>query len=197
MKSTWCRVVSVLFAGALLGASLAGTAAGASRSRALERLLEKGMYSEADGRGIQRAFSAAEEADVDDRDALSLVEVCIDGEFEGSQIQRVLSIAAQLSMEGLPIEGYIAKIEEGVSKGVPADRVVQAAERRGLALNKAKLILNSMVLQGFSSDDRDELLPDLAEAIEAGRSPEDATTILSEALEEGESPGSIRRKLFP
>lgn len=197
MKSTWCRAVSVLFAGALLGVSLAGNAAGASRNRALERLLGKGVYSEADGRDIQRAFAAADEADVDQRDALSLVEVCVDGGFEGPQIQRVLAIAAQLSLEGLPIEGYIAKIEEGVSKGVPADRVVQVAERRGLALNKAKLILNSMVLQGFSLDDRDELLPDLAEAIEAGRTSEEAATILSEALEAGESPGSIRRKLFP
>lgn len=197
MRTSWCRVVSVLFAGALLGAALADTAAGAGRSRALERLLAKGMYSEVDGRGIQRAFAAAEQADVDERDLLSLVEVCIDGEFEGPQIQRVLAIATQLALERLPIEGYIAKIEEGVSKGVAADRVVQAAERRGLALNRAKLILNSMVLQGFASDDRDELLPDLAEALEAGRSPEEATEILSEALEAGDSPGTIRRKLFP
>lgn len=197
MKTAWCRILSALFAAALLGATLAGTAAGASRNRALERLLEKGMYSAADGRNIQRAFSAAEEADVDERDALSLVEVCIDGEFDAPQIQRVLAVAAQLALEGLPVEGYIAKIEEGVSKGVPADRVVQAAERRGLALNKAKLILNSMVLQGFSADDRDELLPDLAEALEAGRTPEDAAAILTEALEAGDSPGAIRRKLFP
>jgi hypothetical protein len=64
-------------------------------------------------------------------------------------------------------------------------------------LNQAKLILNSLVLQGFSVDDRDEVLPDLAAALEAGRKPEEAREILTEALRSGDRPGSIRRKLFP
>jgi hypothetical protein len=52
-------------------------------------------------------------------------------------------------------------------------------------------------LQGFAIDDRDELLPDLAAALEAGRTTEEAGKILSEALQSGERAGSIRRKLFP
>ena len=64
-------------------------------------------------------------------------------------------------------------------------------------LSKARLILNSLVLQGVAIEDRDELLPDLAAALEAGRTPEDARAILTEAFESGERPGGIRRKLFP
>jgi hypothetical protein len=109
----------------------------------------------------------------------------------------MLSIAAQLALEKLPVDGFVAKVEEGVSKRVSADRVVQVAERRALMLNKAKLILNALVLQGFKIDDRDELLPDLAAAFEAGRKPEEAQAILLEALKSGERTGSIRRKLFP
>lgn len=191
------RVPSALLGVALLAGAFAVPAAGDTKNRALERLVAKGMFSAGEGARMQRSFAAAREAGVEERDALSLVETCIEGEFDASQAQRMLSIAAQLALEKLPVDGFIAKVEEGVSKRIDADRVVQAAERRALMLNKARLMLNSLVLQGFSIDDRDELLPDLAAALEAGRSPEEARAILAEALESGESIGSIRRKLFP
>jgi predicted DsbA family dithiol-disulfide isomerase len=88
-------------------------------------------------------------------------------------------------------------VEEGVSKHVEAALIVQAAERRGLMLNKARNLLNSLVLQGASLNDRDELIPDLAAAFEAGMSAEEARKIISEAVDAGDSAGQIRRKLFP
>jgi len=185
-------VVIVLLAGLLVAPAVGGTT-----NRALERVVAKGMFSADEGARMQRAFAAARQAGVEERDALSLVETCVEGEFDASQALRMLSIAAQLALEKLPVDSFIAKVEEGVSKRVSADRVVQVAERRALMLNKAKLILNALVLQGFAIDDRDELLPDLAAALEAGRTPEEARTILSEALKSGERIGSIRRKLFP
>lgn len=190
--------VSTVFVGiALLAVSMAAPASGETTNRALERLVAKGMFSADEGTRMQRAFAAARQAGVGEREALSLVETCIEGEFEASQALRMLSIAAQLALEKLPVEGFISKVEEGVSKRVAADRVVQVAEHRALMLNKAKLLLNSLVLQGFSVDDRDELLPDLAAALEAGRKPDEARAILEEALQSGERTGSIRRKLFP
>lgn len=182
---------------AVLVAVFAAPAAGETTNRALDRVVAQGKFSADERTRMQRAFSAARQAGVEERDALSLVESCVEGEFDASQTLRLLSISAQLALEKLPVDGFITKIEEGVSKRVPADRVVQVAERRALMLNKAKLIINSLVLQGFAIEDRDELLPDLAAAIEAGRSPEDARTILSDALRDGERSGAIRRKLFP
>lgn len=195
-----CRLrgIAAALAGiALLAGAFAIPAAGETTHRALERVVAKGMFSAAEGAKLQRAFAAARQAGVEERDALSLVETCVAGEFDASQALRMLSIAAQLALEKLPVEGFIAKVEEGVSKRVAADRVVQVAERRALMLNKAKLLLNSLVLQGFAIEERDELLPDLAAALEAGRTPEEARAILVEALQSGERIGSIRRKLFP
>jgi predicted RNase H-like HicB family nuclease len=197
MRSWLPGIPSAIVAVVLLAGSFAAPAVGGTNSRALERVLAKSMFSADEGARMQRAFAAARQAGVEERDALSLVETCVEGEFDASQALRMLSIAAQLALEKLPVEGFIAKVEEGVSKRVDADRVVQVAERRALSLNKAKLILNSLVLQGFKIDDRDELLPDLAAALEAGRAPDEARAILSEALESGERIGSIRRKLFP
>jgi hypothetical protein len=182
---------------ALLAGALCSPAAGQTTNRALERIVAKGMFSAEEGARLQRAFAAARQAGVEERDALSLVQTGVEGEFDAAQTLRMLSIAAQLALEKLPVEGFLSKVEEGVSKRVPADRVVKVAERRALMLNQARLIVNSLVLQGFEIDDRDELLPDLAAALEAGRSPEELRTILAEALAAGDRPGSIRRKLFP
>jgi predicted RNase H-like HicB family nuclease len=190
-------ILSAIGGVVLLAGLLAAPAVGGTTSRALERVVAKGMFSAEEGARMQRAFAAARQAGVEERDALSLVETCVEGEFDASQALRMLSIAAQLALEKLPVDGFIAKVEEGVSKRVSADRVVQVAERRALMLNKAKLMLNSLVLNGFSIDDRDDLLPDLAAALEAGRSPEEARAIITGALEVGESTGAIRRKLFP
>lgn len=181
----------------LLAGPFDGASAGESRNRALERVLAGGVFSAAEGARIQRSFASAVQAGVEEREALSIVESCVDGEFDVAQTQRVLSIAAQLALEHLPVESYLAKIEEGVSKRVSPERVVQAAERRGLALNKARLILNGLVLDGVSVEDRDELLPDLAAALEAGRPEREAREIVTEALQAGESLGAVRRRLFP
>jgi hypothetical protein len=197
MKSSLWRIPAALLGITLALGALAGSAAGENRNRALERVIAKGMFSADEGARLQRAFAAALQAKVEERDALTLVETCVDGEFDASQAMRMLSIVSQLALEHLPVDGFIAKVEEGVSKRVAPDRIVQAAERRGLMLNKAKLILNSLVLQGFTIADRDELLPDLAAALEAGRSPEDVRRILAASVEAGDSVGRIRDKLFP
>jgi sulfite reductase beta subunit-like hemoprotein len=197
MKSALSTISAALTGVALLVAFSVRPAAGETGNRALERVLARGAYSADEGARVQRSYAAALQAGVEGREALSLVEACVRGRFDASQTLRMLSIAAQLALEGLPVEGFAAKVEEGVSKRVDPDRVAQAAERRALMLNKSRQILNGLVLQGLSVGDRDELLPDLAEALEAGRAPEEARAILSDALRDGERPGSIRRKLFP
>ncbi len=188
---------TALVATALLAGVLCSPAAGETTNRSLERIVVKGMFSAEEGARLQRAFATARQAGVEERDALALVQAGVEGEFDAAQTLRVLSIVAQMALEKLPVEGFIAKVEEGVSKRIPADRVVQVAERRALMFNKAKSILNSLVIQGFPVDDRDELLPDLAAALEAGRTPEQARAILVGAFQSGESMGSTRRMLFP
>jgi hypothetical protein len=186
-----CLAVAVCVAG------LAGPGFAASRNRQLDRLLEKSEYSTEEGDRFQRALAAAIQAGVEERDALAIVKAAADDEFGAAQVLRLLTLASQLALEGLPVDGFAAKVEEGAAKHVDADRVVQAAERRALMLNKARVILNALVLEGFGARDRDELLPDLAAALEAGRSPEEATAILADGLRDGDSPGTLRRKLFP
>lgn len=197
MRSIFWRVSGALVGLAVALGAFAGPTAGEIRNRALERVIMKSGLDAAEGARLQPAFAAALQAGVEERSALTLVGICVENEFETSQVLRLLSIVSQLALEQLPVDGFISKVEEGVSKRVSPDRIVQAAERRALMLNKAKQILNALVLQGATIADRDELLPDLAAALEAGRSPDEARRILSASFEAGESVGRIRGKLFP
>ena len=114
----------------------------------------------------------------------------------GKQL-RILSLASQVSLEDLPVEAFLAKIEEGVAKRVPADRVVQAAGTRAVMLARAKVVTKAAVLDGFSRSDAEDLLVDVAAALEAGRTPEEIRAVFAAAIAAGDGVGAVRGRLFP
>jgi hypothetical protein len=192
------RVTALLGAVAVLVSwGFSGMAEGDARSRALEKFLEKKGVSAEDRGQIQRAAGAAERAEIPDRDVEGLVEDCVEAGFPAANVVRVLSLATQLSLERLPLESFTAKIEEGIAKRVDPDRIVQVDERRALMLNRAMGILDGVLLDGAPVRDRDKLIPDVAEALEAGRQPDEIQRILSAGFEEGAGTGDIRRRIFP
>lgn len=181
----------------LVSWGFSGMAEGDARSRSLERILEKGGVAAAERGQIQRAVGAAVRAGIPDREAEGLVEECLEGGFSTANVARVLSLLTQLALERLPLESFTAKIEEGIAKRVDPDRVVQVAERRALMLNTAKRILDGILLDGTPVRDRDELIPAVASALEAGQPAEQIRQRLKESFDEGDSIGEIRRMFFP
>jgi hypothetical protein len=172
-------------------------AASRGGNRELERVFKSGSFGEQGAAQITRAFKVAVDAGVEDRDALTLVEAGADGEFAADQVVRILTVAAQLSLESLPTEMFVSKVKEGVSKRMAPGRIVQAAEFRALKLKQASNLFKQAVLDGISPRDREELLPDIAEALASGMDQGRIREILAEAVKDGDSPGAIRRKLFP
>jgi ABC-type amino acid transport substrate-binding protein len=182
---------------ALLAAPAGVAAAPRSANRALERIFEKGPYSDSGAFQITKAFKVAVDAGVEERDALALVEACADGEFSPEQVARILSLAAQIALDDLPADLFVSKVHEGVAKGVDPDLVVRAAERRALDINRASKLLKMLALEGVSTSDREELVPDVAEALAAGVDEGRIRQILTEGAAAGDSVRDIRRKLFP
>jgi hypothetical protein len=66
-----------------------------------------------------------------------------------------------------------------------------------LQLKQASNLFKQAVLDGGSARDREELLPDIAEALASGMDQGRIRQILLDAAKDGDSPGAIRRKLFP
>jgi len=187
----------ILAIGFVCCASSPVPAASRGGNRDLEKIFKNGSFAGAEAAQITRAFKVAVDAGVEDRDALALVESGADGEFAADQVVRILTVAAQLALENLPTEMYLSKVKEGVSKRMEPARIVQAAESRALMLKQASNLFKQAVLDGISPRDRDELLPDIAEALASGMDQAKIREIFLEAAKDGDSPGAIRRKLFP
>jgi len=187
----------VLVVGVVFCASSQVPAASRGGNRELEKVLKSGRFGESQAAQIERAFKVAVDAGVENRDALALVETGIDGEFAADLVVRTLTVAAQLSLEGLPTELFVSKVKEGVSKRMEPGRIVQAAEFRALKLKQASNLFKHAVLEGVSPRDREELLPDIAEALASGMDEGRIREIFLEAVKDGDSTGAIRRKLFP
>lgn len=198
MKRTDVKI-AVFLAGlvALLFAAWTGPARSESRARGLQKVLEKAGFSAEDRGQIERTGRAALQAGIAERDVSSLVESCAEGGFQAAQILRVLSLATQLTLEHLPVESFEAKISEGIAKRVAPDKVLQVAERRALMLNRAKALLNNVLLEGAPVSAREDLIADVAAAIEAGRAEEDLRRLLAAAFRDGAGVSEIRQKLFP
>jgi hypothetical protein len=181
----------------LIAAPVGLPAAAKKANRGLERVYEKNRYASQDTRVITQAFDVAVDAGVQERDALRLVESCAEGKFSPEQISRVLTLAAQIALDRLPDDLFVSKVLEGVAKGVDADLVVKAAERRARETRLALNLVRGLALDGVSVRDRDELVPDIAEALAAGMDEGRIRAIITEAVEAGDDIGAIRRKLFP
>jgi hypothetical protein len=193
MRRSWSRTCGALAAAILLAAAwLPGTAAAEPRQRGVGR----GPVVD-DAERIEQAAEAAGRAGVRRRDLRELRELCERGEFSTAQTVRVLNLATQLALEELPVESFLAKIGEGVSKGVQPARIVQVAEKRALMLNRAKSILNGVLLDGAPVRDREELIPDVAEALEGGQTADGVRKALAAGFTAGDSIGEIRKRMFP
>jgi hypothetical protein len=188
---------AVLAIAAVLFSASPVPAASRGGNRELEKIFKSGSFGEQEAAQIARAFKVAVDAGVEDRDALALVESGADGEFAADQVVRILTVAAQLSLENLPAGMFVSKVREGVSKRMEPGRIVQAAELRALKLKQASNLFKQAVLEGVSTRDREELLPDIAEALASGMDQARIREILLEAVKDGDSAGAIRRKLFP
>jgi hypothetical protein len=198
MTTPFIRVTGTLLAAAFLFVGWQpGEATGESRRQGADKSAAAREAAADEGDRVDKAEEAAERAGVSRRDLRELSRLCERGDFSAAQTVRILSLAAQLALEELPVGSFAAKVGEGVSKGVEPVRIVQVAEKRALMLNRAKSILNGVLLDGAPVRDREELIPDVAEALEAGQSTDQIRRVLMRSFEEGDSIGEIRRKLFP
>jgi hypothetical protein len=189
------RIVFALVAGLLLFSG-GGPAWGRGGLTDVEKILKESSIGQPAGERILRAYQSALNVDIDGRDIFPLVESCLEKEFSAAAIERVLSVAIRLKLSGLPLESYIDKVREGIAKRVPADRILQVAERQALSLKRAGNLLNQIVVAGHDVEDRDELLPAVAEALEAGKEEGEIRKIIVRGLENGDSTSRIRRALF-
>jgi len=188
-----------LLAGAavvLCGLLLSDISGAASRYRKLDRILADAAFTDGQKASISRAYGSVLGAGGDRREALDLVEACLEGEFRARQVVRILSLTAQMELAGLPAEEFVNKVKEGVAKGFEGEKIIEVAESRALSLRKATNLLNRIILDGYELDDRELLLAPVAEALEEGKKEKQIRERIIRGLEKGESARRIGRAIY-
>jgi hypothetical protein len=193
------RLLPILGGIAVLALSLSafgGTAWGKGSLRDLENLLAREEVGKVEGMRITAAYRSALRVGIEGKTLFSLVESSVKAEFEPVRIERILSLASQLQLSGLPLDDFVDKVREGVAKRADPEEVVRAAEHKALALKAAENLVRQIQLAGYEMRDSDKLLPAVAEALESGKKGSEIRRIIISGIKEGDSTSRIRRRLF-
>ena len=158
---------------ALLYIFLAGTssafAAESEHQGAIQRALAASTLSPADQAVVRSRAAAAINAGVPAEDVGIIVSRSLDRGAGPGAVSRFLDISVSAKRSGLPIGPVLDRIEQGLSKGVPAERIAAASERLTEKLMTARPLVDGLIRDGMTfrgSTDREEAIEATARALE-------------------------------
>ncbi len=169
------RMTKVLrFGGiALLLVSLAGAsgafATESGHQDAIQRALASSALPPADRAAVQSRAAAAINAGVPAEDVEIIVSRGLNRGAEAGAINRFLDISVSAKRSGLPAGPVLNRIEQGLSKGVPPERIAAASERLAEKLRVAQPIVDTLIRGGMAprrSAERKEAIEASARALE-------------------------------
>ncbi len=139
MKKTACFLTST---GVLLLLLLCGPtpviAAEDRHSEAIDRALKASQLSKTEQADVHTKAEATISAGVPAEDVEIIVTRATGRGLDAGSITRLLDIGASAKREGLPAGPVLDRIEQGLSKAVPAERIQAASDRLVQKLQEAK-----------------------------------------------------------
>ena len=88
---------------------------------------------------------------------------------DGGTINRLLDVSTSAKIEGLPVAPLLNRIEQGLSKGVPPERIAAASERLAEKLSEARPFVDALIRDGVKprrSNEREAAIESAARALE-------------------------------
>ncbi len=130
---------------------------------------------QAETASVQALAADAVKAGLPAEDVQIIVERSAARGVNAAAVGRFFDAALAAKKTGAPAGPVLDRIDQGLSKGVPADRIAAAAERLGNQLVLAHPLVDSLVKSGLKagrSSDRDEAVEATARALEKSVSRE-------------------------
>ena len=173
MTKRMTTTLSSLAAAAVVTFAVAAwAAAGETGGKTLDEArlaVEKSSLTKDTKREILTKADRAVKAGVPSEDAVIIIDRGLKHGADGKSIAGFLETAATVKERDLPMRPVLNRIEQGLSKGVPAERILSAA--RGLAekLATARPIVNDLVRSGVQpvpGGGHDDAIETVARALE-------------------------------
>jgi hypothetical protein len=134
------------------------------------------------GDSLGDALRKAKEAGISETTLNQLLALGYEKQLEPSAMGSLLSILAQCQQENLPLQPFLSKIEEGISKRVPASRIEQVLVKKQEDYRFTRSLINeAMNRQGKVEPLAPEFHVRLTETLYCGLSRKDLDHLMGEA----------------
>lgn len=146
------RGMTSLYAALAVMAVLTGTAAAGSEG--VEAAIGRSPLTVGEKHDLTVRAQAAVRAGVPAEDVEIIVARSLSHGADAAATGRFLDTASRVSKEGLPVKPIVDRIEQGLSKGIPPDRINAASGRLADGLAKAKPLVDGLLRSGLSDGAR-------------------------------------------
>jgi hypothetical protein len=127
--------------------------------------------SGAQTQNADRLFRQSVTLGVPEAELADLVRACRGAGFMGEEIARLLALVERAKLSGLPHHALLNKLREGLAKRAPPEAVQKALEDKARVLQKAKGVVDTLILEGRIVRDYDFAVKMVADALDAGATP--------------------------
>lgn len=169
----------------LLFAAGAGAAAEVMTDQ-IRSSIESSQYSSADKAELLDAADRALRTGIPGDDVEIIITRGRERRVDAMTAKKLLDTAVKVREQGLPMRPVLNRIEQGLSKGVPPERISAASERLAEKMAEAEPIVSGLVRSGVKSEsgrDREYAIETVARALEKAVS-KDAITSAGERVKE-------------
>ena len=151
-------------------------AAGNLSSDGVGKLLEASALSRTEQAEVRAKAVSAVNAGVPQEDVEIILSRAVSRKADAGTINRFLDASVSAKKEGLPLSPVLDRIEQGLSKGVPPERIAAASERLTAKLAEARPLVDALIRDGMTpkrTGEREEAIESSARALEKSIPAED------------------------
>jgi hypothetical protein len=156
----------------------------------IRRALAASSLTQADQAEVRARAMNAINAGVPAEDVGIIVQQAVNHGAEAGTIGRFLDTGAAVKKEGLPVNVILDRIEQGLAKRVPSERIAQASEQLAQKLAAARPLVDGIIKDGMTarkSSEREDAIGAAARALEKSIPPEAVQEIGIAVREKGGS----------
>ena len=149
-----------------------GTAIAETGQKAIEEIrlsIEKSAFSKETKTSLLKKVNDAVNAGIQPGDVVIIVNRGMRQNLDGKAIEGFIGIAVKVKNQNLPVRPVLDRMQQGLSKGVPADRIMGVTGMLAEKLSVANTIVNDLIKSGVkagSGKAKEETIQTVALALE-------------------------------
>lgn len=140
------------------------------------------VSAQGDQAGVARTVEDAKKAGVPDSTVSRLLSLGYENGVDSASMAKIVSIIGEVKKEGLPLEPFVGKVEEGMAKRVPAASIQQVLTQKKQDYQfTRKIAADYLEKHGLRQPPEQEDIIGITESLYGGLSRQDVTRIVDHA----------------